>query len=152
MDWHLTIATILVLGSALVALLALGNRVVMIRAVDAARHRAREAVEELARVRKQTDDRQAHDGEMISRLQNRILQQGQMLRSLQEDLDKFIAQHRMMLEMRDGADQGSGPSPQETAAVDQRENAIRERLRNMLQEFRAVTEGLKDSEPPAKAA
>lgn len=151
MDWQLTITTILVIGSTLVALLALGNRVVLVRSAEDARRRSVAMSDELAKVRRHADERQAHDGETISRLQNRIVQQGQMLRSLQEDLDKFITQHRMMLEVRESSGNAARHT-EHVQAVDQRENAIRERLRSMLQEFRTVTEGLKDSEPPAQAA
>jgi TolA-binding protein len=149
MSWDLTIVVILVVGSTAVALLALGNRSLLVHVANEARRKCHELTDELAKVRKQSDDRQAQDAELISRLQNRITQQGQMLRSLQEDLDKFIAQHRSTLEV---TQRSGGASPQETEAVEQRERAIRERLRNMLQEFRTVTDGLKDAEPPAKAA
>ncbi len=152
MDWHLTIAAILVIGATLVALLALGNRIVLVRAIEISRRRASDVIDELAKVRKAADERQAHDGETISRLQNRINQQGQMLRSLQEDLDKFISQHRSMLEVQTRDGSAAPSTAQESAAVEQREKAIRERLRSMLSEFRAVTGGLKDSETTAEAA
>ncbi|HLO39555.1 MAG TPA: hypothetical protein VK176_00920 [Phycisphaerales bacterium] len=150
MDWDLTIVIILVVGATAVALLALGNRALLVHSAGEARRRCSELGEELAKVRKLADDRQAQDAELISRLQNRITQQGQMLRSLQEDLDKFIAQHRSTLEVSQRSGGGEAIQ-QETEAVEQRERAIRERLRSMLQEFKAVTDGMKD-ESPAKAA
>lgn len=153
MDWHLSIAAILVIGASLVALLALGNRVAMARAVEATNRRYDRLNTQFSNARKAADDRQAHDGETISRLQNRIQQQNQLLSALQEDLDKFITQHRAMLDVRAHATSSTPPSAHDTAAVDQRERAIREKLKSMLHEFRAVTGESGDAElPRSKAA
>lgn len=152
MDWHFTSATILVIGATIVALLALGNRILLVRAAQSSQRRIGEMGDELAKVRRAADDRQQHDGETISRLQNRIQQQGQLLRALQEDLDKFILQHRTMLEIKSQPAGAASPSAQqETAAVEQREKAIREKLKSMLQEFRAVTGG-EEADESKKAA
>ncbi|GMV27201.1 MAG: hypothetical protein AMXMBFR58_32320 [Phycisphaerae bacterium] len=150
MPWDLTIAAILVIGATVIALLALGSRVALVRAVGNAHQRAARSAEELAKLRKISDERQAHDAETIARLQNRIIQQGQMLRALQDDLDKFINQNRTMRDVQVRSE-GRGPSEQETKAVELREQAIRHRLRSMLHEFKSVTESLKDSDP-AQAA
>ncbi|HRJ49857.1 MAG: hypothetical protein KF787_11865 [Phycisphaeraceae bacterium] len=155
MDGNLTIATILVLGSTLIAILSLGSRVTMVHALRTAQRRCSTLADELARVRKSSDERQAHDGETISRLNNRTVQQGQMLRSLQDDLDKFITQHRAMVEVQARSDRDEAAATADAAAAEQRERAIRERLRTMLNEFRAVTGGIAEAEPhgePAKAA
>lgn len=146
MEGNLTIATILVVGSTLIAILSLGSRVALVHALRASQRRCLKLSDEVARVRKSSDDRQAHDGETISRLNNRTVQQGQMLRSLQDDLDKFITQHRAMVDVQARADRDEAAATAEAAAAEQRERAIRERLRTMLSEFRAVTGGMSETD------
>ncbi len=153
MDWQLSVAIILVIGATLIALLALGNRVLLARAIERSHRRADMLSEELTKARKAADDRQANDTETISRLQSRIQQQGQLMRTLQEDLDKFISQHHAMVELSRQSPGPETPKAREAAAAaDQRERAIREKLRSMLHEFRSVTGGLGDGEAGSKAA
>jgi hypothetical protein len=135
-----TIASILTVGASTVALLALANRAALARRIMDLQTANKTATAEVGRIRRAAEEQRVIDIETISKLNERLRQQSQMVRSLQEDLDKFIAQHRSLIEIeRSSASQESAAEKAARAAATDREHAIRERLQGMLRQFREVT-------------